>query len=160
MCYVVGGKLEIWRKIPRSKAGTNNKLKPPMTAGPGVILRPHWWEASAFTTITTQLLFWSGFKVDFDTCSLLHTHISAMRNMKPCSHFVSDNYTYLMVCRSVFKKAFGKEAVNDNDEEFVDPLPEKLRATVVLWQYQSFVCQLIIIVNFVRIGLFSFEETM
>ena len=65
-----------------------------------------------------------------------------------------------MVCRSVFKKAFGKEAVDDNDEEFVDPLPEKLRATVVLWQYQSFVCQLIIIVNFVRIGLFSFEETM
>ena len=43
-----------------------------------------------------------------------------------------NNYTYLMVCRSVFKKAFGKEAVNDNDEEFVDPLPEKLRATVVL----------------------------
>ena len=93
MCFVVGGKLEIWRKIPGSKAITNNKLKPPKTAGPGVILRPRWWEASAFTTIPTQLLFWSGFKVDFDTCSLLHTHISAMRNMKPCSHFVSDVIT-------------------------------------------------------------------
>ena len=42
-----------------------------------------------------------------------------------------NNYGYWMVRRSVFKKAFGKEAVNDNDEEFVDPLPEKLRATVV-----------------------------
>jgi len=40
----------------------------------------------------------------------------------------------------VFKKAFGKEAVDDNDEEFVDPLPEKLRATVVGRQYQTFVC--------------------
>ena len=36
-----------------------------------------------------------------------------------------------MACRSVIRKAFGKEAVDDNDEEFVDPLPEKLRATVV-----------------------------
>ena len=42
-----------------------------------------------------------------------------------------NNYAYMMVCRAVFKKAFGREAVNDNDEEFVDPLPEKLRATVV-----------------------------
>lgn len=40
----------------------------------------------------------------------------------------------------MLRKAFGKEAVNDNDEEFVDPLPEKLRATVVRRQCQMFVC--------------------
>ena len=39
----------------------------------------------------------------------------------------------MFVClfRSVLRKACGKEAVNENDEDFVDPLPEKLRATVV-----------------------------
>jgi len=31
----------------------------------------------------------------------------------------------------VFRKAFGQEADDKNEEEFVDPLPEKLRATVV-----------------------------
>ena len=54
-----------------------------------------------------------------------------------------NSYAYWMHCRSVFKKAFGKEAVNDNDEEFVDPLPEKLRATVVGLQYQPLVCELL-----------------
>ena len=33
--------------------------------------------------------------------------------------------------RSVFRAACGKEAIKNNEEEFVDPLPEKLRATVV-----------------------------
>ena len=33
--------------------------------------------------------------------------------------------------RTVLRKAFGQEAVRENEEEFVDPLPEKLRATVV-----------------------------
>lgn len=32
---------------------------------------------------------------------------------------------------AVLKKACGQEAVKENDEEFVDPLPEKLRGTVV-----------------------------
>ena len=53
-------------------------------------------------------------------------------NEKFCLALVSFCFPCLFfLFRSVLRKACGKEAVNENDEDFVDPLPEKLRATVV-----------------------------
>jgi len=39
-----------------ARTGTNNKLSPPMTPGPGIETEPHWWEASALTTAPSLLL--------------------------------------------------------------------------------------------------------
>jgi len=38
-----------------ARTRTNNILNPHMTPGPGVELRPHWWEASALTTAPSLL---------------------------------------------------------------------------------------------------------
>jgi len=46
---VEGGKPENPKENPWSKARTNNKPNPLMTAGPGFEPEPDWWEASVLT---------------------------------------------------------------------------------------------------------------
>ena len=43
------------RKTLGAGMRTNNKLNPHMTSGPGIDPGPHWWEASALTTVPTLL---------------------------------------------------------------------------------------------------------
>jgi len=38
-----------------ARTRTNNKLSPRMTPGPGIEPGPHWWEASALTTLPSPL---------------------------------------------------------------------------------------------------------
>ncbi|KAJ7389072.1 hypothetical protein OS493_033934 [Desmophyllum pertusum] len=62
------------------------------------------------------------------------------------SYHLSRSASDPTVLGSVFKKAFGQEAGSDNDEEFVDPLPEKLRATVAKRLQNDIVCCIFILV--------------
>ncbi|XP_078349641.1 pecanex-like protein 1 isoform X3 [Oculina patagonica] len=62
------------------------------------------------------------------------------------SYHLSRSASDPTVIGSVFRKAFGKESVNENDEEFVDPLPEKLRATVAKRLQNDVICCLFILV--------------
>ena len=39
-----------------ARTRTNNKLNPRMTPSPGIKSGPHWWEASALTTVLSLLL--------------------------------------------------------------------------------------------------------
>ena len=39
------------RKTLGARTRTNNKLNPHMTPGPGIEPGPHWWKASALTTV-------------------------------------------------------------------------------------------------------------
>ena len=39
----------------RAKERTDNKLNPHMASMPGFETRPHWWEASVFTTVSPLL---------------------------------------------------------------------------------------------------------
>ena len=55
MIFVEGGKTVNRRKTLRARTRTNNKLNPHMTLGPGIEPGPHWWEASALTTVPTLL---------------------------------------------------------------------------------------------------------
>ncbi|XP_022800219.1 pecanex-like protein 1 isoform X2 [Stylophora pistillata] len=62
------------------------------------------------------------------------------------SYHLSRSASDPTVLGAVFKKAFGKDADKDNDEEFVDPLPEKLRATVAKRLQNDVVCCIFILV--------------
>ena len=43
------------RKTLRAETKTSNKLNPHMIQRPGIKPGPHWWEASALTTVPTLL---------------------------------------------------------------------------------------------------------
>ena len=53
LVFVEGGKPEYPQK--NSQSSDKNKLNPHMTLSPGIEPRPHWWEASALTTVPSLL---------------------------------------------------------------------------------------------------------
>ena len=46
---------EVGKKTLGARTRTSNKLNPHVTSGPGIEPGPHWWEASALTTVSSLL---------------------------------------------------------------------------------------------------------
>ena len=50
LVFIEGRKPENQRKTLEARTRTINKLHPHMKLGPGIVPRPHYWDASALTT--------------------------------------------------------------------------------------------------------------
>ena len=89
------GKPEYPEKNLSEQGRTNNKLNPHMASTPGFEPGPHWWEASALTTVPPLLPSW--LRALGETHSLLR---------KRSSLFESENVRFWSPVDSPFKTCF------------------------------------------------------